>query len=66
MRFPGIEAGSPERTRAEVDSRWRADRDARLSRAAQAAKWFERDGRYADSFEAGPRYRVGSTVQVIA
>lgn len=66
VRFPDPEGGVREQKRPEVDSRWRADRDERIRRAARDAKRIERAERHTDRVDEAPLFPVGSTVRRIA
>lgn len=65
VRFPEADGGVREQKRPEVDSRWRADRDERLVRAARDAKRIERAERHTDRMNDDLGMPVGSTVRTV-
>lgn len=66
VRFPEGDGTIRETKRHEVDSRWRAERDERLRRAARDTKRIERAERRAARQDDEPRWSVGSTVRAVA
>lgn len=66
VRFPEGNGRMREQKRAEVDSRWRADRDERLRRARRDEKRIERAERATGTREHDPVWTLGATVRAVA